>query len=215
VEPGLLFDMNGVITDDEMLHEGAFRSVLADVSVSLTHEEYIRYFAGRSDASGLSAFLAEREPSLVSDADELQKKKAAQYKRQADEALQLYPDVPETLHALRTANYAMALVTGATRAEVEAVLRVLGDNPFEAIVSAEDVRLGKPAPDGYIKAAQNLGKPASECIVVEDSPVGVESARRAGMYCIAVMTTHSADELSQADKIVGSLGDVCAELADR
>lgn len=207
--------MNGVITDDESLHEGAFRLVLAEVSVPFTHEDYIEFFAGRSDTNGLSAFLAERKPSLVSDANELQRKKAARYKRQADDALRLYPDVAETLRVLRAADFAMALVTGATRPEVEGVLRILGDNPFRTIVSAEDVRLGKPAPDGYLKAAQSLGKPASECIVVEDSPVGVESARRAGMYCIAVTTTHSADDLSRADKVVGSLGDVWIELGDR
>ena len=215
MKPGLLFDMNGVIVDDEVLHEGAFRSVLTDVSVSLTHDDYIQYFAGRSDANGLLAFLAKRDPSLVSVAHELQKQKTARYMQQADEALQLYPDVPKILRTLRAAEYALALVTGATRPEVEAVLHKLGDNLFETIVSAEDVQLGKPAPDGYVRAAHRLGKSASECIVVEDSPVGVEAAWRAGMYCIAVTTTHSADELSHADRVIGCLKELCTELGNR
>jgi len=70
------------------------------------------------------------------------------------------------------------------------------------------VTKGKPDPEGYLAAAKALGVAAASCIVVEDAPVGVEAARRAGMRCIAITSTHREAELAEATAIVRELRDI-------
>jgi mannitol-1-/sugar-/sorbitol-6-phosphatase len=80
------------------------------------------------------------------------------------------------------------------------------------LVGAEDVEKGKPDPECYLKGAQLLGATAEWCVVVEDTPAGIQAARSAGMVPIAVATTHRASELSDADAVVRTLCGVCLEL---
>ena len=88
------------------------------------------------------------------------------------------------------------------------MLRIVGENPFHVIVTADDVTSGKPAPEPYTTAGVRLGRRAAECVVIEDSPAGIESARRAGMHCIAVRSTHGTHELGRADRVVDSVEEV-------
>ena len=76
------------------------------------------------------------------------------------------------------------------------------------LVSAEDVREGKPSPDGYLRAAELLGVPPSACLVLEDAPAGIEAARAAGTIVVALSTTHPASSLAGARLLLGSLADV-------
>jgi HAD superfamily hydrolase (TIGR01509 family) len=102
--------------------------------------------------------------------------------------------------------YALAVVTGAPRKEAKHVLETfdLADY-FSQVVTGEDITLSKPHPEGYLKAAAMLQVSPSECIVIEDAPMGVNAAHRAGMRCAAVTTTHTPDELQEADWIVSRL----------
>jgi sugar-phosphatase len=75
----------------------------------------------------------------------------------------------------------------------------------EVMICAEDVRLGKPSPEGYVKAAAGLAVDPSRCVVVEDSPAGVEAGRAAGAQVLAITTTHSADQLARANVVVADL----------
>lgn len=78
----------------------------------------------------------------------------------------------------------------------------------EVLVTASEIRRGKPAPDGYLLAAERLGFAPESCLVVEDSPAGVEAAHRAGMKVIAVLSTHSAEELPESDAVAARLEDL-------
>ena len=80
------------------------------------------------------------------------------------------------------------------------------------LVTAEDVQRGKPAPDGYLLAARELGVAATSCVVVEDSPAGVAAGVAAGALVAAVTTTHPADALSSADLVVAGLPEVARAL---
>jgi HAD superfamily hydrolase (TIGR01509 family) len=89
-----------------------------------------------------------------------------------------------------------AVATSARRADVTRLLGALGLLPrFAAIVTAEDVARGKPDPEVYLLAARKLDAPPTRCLVFEDSTVGVEAARRAGMRVIGVTTAHAEAEL--------------------
>jgi beta-phosphoglucomutase len=82
---------------------------------------------------------------------------------------------------------------------------------FQAIVSAEDVVHGKPDPDVFLKAAERLKMPPRKCVVFEDAYVGIQAGHAAGMKVVAVATTHSPDELREADVVVNRLDELSAE----
>jgi sugar-phosphatase len=105
-----------------------------------------------------------------------------------------------------------AIVTSATRALAVARLGYAGLPVPRHIVTADDVVNGKPSPEPYLKGAALLGFPPADCLVFEDTPAGIGSARASDMQAVALQTTYPARELQAADAIVASLADVKAEL---
>jgi mannitol-1-/sugar-/sorbitol-6-phosphatase len=104
-----------------------------------------------------------------------------------------------------------AVVTSATRALALARLRYAGLPAPANLVSADDVSLGKPSPEPYLKGAALVAMPPADCLVFEDVPNGITAARAAGMRVIALKTTFTAGELAQADVVVDTLADIRAE----
>jgi sugar-phosphatase len=80
----------------------------------------------------------------------------------------------------------------------------------ERFVTADDVENGKPHPEAYLKGAEILGAAPETCVVIEDAPAGVRSAKAAGMRVVAVATTHREEDLYEADVVIGALSDVRA-----
>jgi sugar-phosphatase len=100
------------------------------------------------------------------------------------------------------------VVTSGTRALATTRLAAVGLPEPEVLVTADDVTFGKPDPEPYRRAAAALGVPAAECVVVEDAPMGVLAAKRAGMTVLAVATTHAPAALGQADLVFPGMADV-------
>ncbi|NUT49475.1 MAG: HAD-IA family hydrolase [Saccharothrix sp.] len=113
----------------------------------------------------------------------------------------------------RLARPEWAVVTSGTKPLATARLRAAGLAVPEVLVTAEQVERGKPDPAGYLLAARLLGKPARECVVVEDAEVGVEAGHRAGMKVVGVANGRRSAHLAGADLVVESLADL--EVADR
>jgi beta-phosphoglucomutase len=205
----VLFDMNGVLVDDEDLHERAFQSVVVQHGLHLSPADYRRYFAGKTDSAGFEAYLAQRAPGLAGSLDELVAAKAASYRERARQSLTAYNDAVALVRRLEQAGHQLGLVTGALRSEVNLILEQLGlTKTFTAIVAAGDTEQGKPSPAPFLLAAKCLNRRPQECVVIEDSPAGVAAARAAGMHCIAVTSTHARSELDEATQVVGTLHDV-------
>jgi HAD superfamily hydrolase (TIGR01509 family) len=117
----------------------------------------------------------------------------------------------ETIRALQARNVPLAIASSSVRASIEAILTRLGiRDAFALIVDGSEVVNGKPDPEAYLVTARKLGVNASECVVFEDSHVGVVAAKRAGMYCIAVRNprAQTRQDLSAADVIVDSMREV-------
>jgi mannitol-1-/sugar-/sorbitol-6-phosphatase len=106
------------------------------------------------------------------------------------------------------------VVTSGTRALASGRMEHVGLPLPERFVSADDVENGKPHPEAYLKGAEILGVSPEPCVVVEDAPSGVSSAKSAGMRVIAVATTYREDDLHEADAVVASLTDFQATLLD-
>jgi sugar-phosphatase len=122
------------------------------------------------------------------------------------EGVRPYPSAMELLGQLSSRQW--AIVTSGTRRVAEARMRHVGLPKPEIFITVDDVKAGKPAPDGYLLAASRLQVKPSECVVVEDAPAGIQSGKSAGMRVIAVASTLSSDVLRQADVAVRHLSEI-------
>ena len=112
----------------------------------------------------------------------------------------------ELVDSLRAAGVRLAVASSSPRAAIDALLVAIGlASAFDAVVSGEEVAEGKPAPDIFRLAAERLDVATEECVVIEDSPHGLDGARRAGMRTIAVRTRYTAGQVLWADAVVDSL----------
>lgn len=120
--------------------------------------------------------------------------------------VQAYEGALEILNSLSKEQW--AIVTSGSRQVTEARLRhVKLPIPF-VFITSENVKVGKPAPDGYLLAAQQLHVQPMECVVIEDAPAGVKAGKAAGMHVIAIVSTHTRSELQEADMIIQQLADL-------
>src|SRR5262249_51704546 len=111
----------------------------------------------------------------------------------------------------------VAVVTGSSREEAELVLEIMGIGELlDALVTTEDVKHGKPAPDGFLLAADRLGVLPAGCLAVEDSSAGIRAARDAGMRCLAVRGGNfSNQDQSEADAIIDTFAELDDALIER
>jgi HAD superfamily hydrolase (TIGR01509 family) len=122
-----------------------------------------------------------------------------------------YGGVDELIVRLKARGLRLALVTGTSQVNLQNHFGAWLSN-FDVTVTADDVERTKPDPEPYRKALEKLGIRAAEAIVVENAPLGIQSAKGAGLRVIAITTTNQADALKEADQVVGSINDVEALL---
>ena len=206
----VIFDFNGVIVDDEALHDEAFVSVWKkEMGIILTDDDLEKLIIGRTDREGMQN-IAEKY-GVPADIDYMIEQKKLGYQKLATD-LQPQKGLIELLNKI-SGKVKIGLVTSALRLEVLRIMDLFNlGNYFEAVITGEDVEKGKPHPEPYLNAAKALGVRPDECIVIEDSPVGIWSAKNAGMYCVAIRTkVFNASELYRADKMVNSLNEIKIE----
>ena len=212
----VIFDFDGVLADTEALHCAAFQEAVADHGITLPRTQYFARYLGLPDRDCLVALCADAgRPATAGDLDVLFHRKRAAFARLARGA-DLYAGVADTLRRLH-ADRTLAVASGAFRDEIEPILARGGVRRlFDAVVGAEDVRAGKPAPDPFLEALRRLAAidprlTVAACVVVEDSPRGVIAAHAAGMRCIAVTTNHPRSTLADADAVIAHVRDLRAE----
>jgi len=207
----IIFDFDGVIADSEPLHLAAFQQALEPEGIILTTEAYYADYLGYDDYDAIVAALREaKRPPTEESVQRLMAAKAEHFLALVREGVRILPGVPAFVRLAAT-RAPLAVASGALRREIELILAYAGlRKAFEAIVSAEDVSEGKPAPESFLLALERLKERAPNlvpdaCLVIEDSRAGIEAARRAGMRCLAVTNSYPASELGAADVVVPSL----------
>lgn len=200
----ILFDMNGVLVDDEDLQEQAFRQTLLKIDIPLSPQDYIHFFIGKTDRKGFEDYL--NTLGIAQDIDFLITQKGQEYEKLASNGIQSYSGVKEFIKAAVEHGLSLAVVTSSMRNEAISVLAGLDlTHYFKSVIAAEDVKNSKPDPEGYLKGAMSLSVDPQECIVIEDAPSGLNAAKAAGMFSVAILNTHSSDELSDAGIITKEL----------
>lgn len=199
---GVLWDMDGVLVDTGEFHYLAWKKVLPEYGIPISREVFQSTF-GMNNEGVLTALLGYTpEPELLA---EISERKEHYFRLAIRGRAQLLPGVARWLERLRQMGSRQAIASSAPRANIDALVEELNLRPyFQAIVSGVDLP-SKPDPSVFLRAADMIGVPPEDCIVVEDSVAGVEAARRAGMACIAVTTTSSAEALQSADIVVARL----------
>lgn len=200
----VIWDLDGTLINSVNHHWDAWREVMAAENITLTFDDFVADFGKRNDEILLGRIdpnMSETEVARIS----LAKEEA--YRRfMRAKGLVLLPGAETWLRQLKADGWRQALGTSAPQGNIDAAFDVLGIAEFfDAIMSSEQVKAGKPSPDVFLAAAERMDVSPEDCIVVEDAPAGVEAARRAGMKSVGVLTTH--DEL-KADWVFTSLDQI-------
>lgn len=207
---GVIFDLDGVIVNTEPLHELCEKQILKQYNVRISKEIFEK-IKGLSDVDAfrfyISHFKIDEHPSLLID------KKKQLYMKLLKRKARLYPGF-KTLAKQCRRKFKIGLATSSSKQNVHVLLKHFDIKQyFDALVTAEDVRLTKPYPDSYLKIAEKLHIKPNQCLVIEDSVHGITAAKTAGAKCIAVSTTFSKKKLQETsvDGVVRSLRDLSIE----
>jgi HAD superfamily hydrolase (TIGR01509 family) len=197
----LLFDFNGTLSDDEPILCEIFGELFAELDRPLTAETYFERLAGLADPEIARTWLGADHPAV----ERVVAAKIARYRIRVADGSSVPDHVREAVREAAAA-VTVGVVSGSARAEIEPVLAASGLNEFvETIVSIDDVDRGKPDPAGYLRALEALEIAAKDAIALEDTDVGIDAARAAGLRCIAVLGTLPSYRLARADEIVPRL----------
>ena len=207
----VIFDFDGVIANSEPLHFAAFRDVLEQECLSFSEREYYGSYLGYDDVGVFRAVAAEREMQWgAEDVAGLVKRKALRLEALERERSMLFPGAAAAIDRLAAA-FPLAIASGALKSEILRVLdRADLTRHFQAIVAAEDTPASKPSPAPYLRAMALLsaavGEPlgGADCVAIEDSQWGLESARAAGVRTIGITHTYPARALT-ADFVIADL----------
>lgn len=201
-----IWDMDGTLIDSADYHWLAWRDVMQKEGKPITYDEFAATFGQRNDTI-LRGYFG---PDIsLHDIERISTEKETRYRTHVrTQGIHLLPGIYHWLIQLHADGWQQAVASAAPRQNIATILDVLDIGSFfKAIVSAEDVQHGKPDPSVFLTAAERLNVAPSRCVVIEDSPAGIEGAHRAGMRAIGVQTTHAH---IQADCVVKTLDELPA-----
>ena len=222
----IFFDFNGVIIDDENIQMKAYQEVLRGHQIDLTEESYMSAL-GMDDRTFVKAmFERAKQPLTDPVLETVLGAKTDLHRQMIEDELPLFPGVLTFLKAAAR-EFSLGLVSMANQAEVGYVFARANLTPlFSVVVTAEDASVCKPAPDCYLTGLTKLNDKrqherklpllASECLAIEDSPPGIQSARAAGMRTLGITNTVPADALraAGAEVVTASLADCTVEAVE-
>lgn len=202
---GIIFDLDGTMVDNMMVHHRAWQQKLKELGLDLTLEEVrqqihgineeilFRLFGDKYTAGERARFAWEKEES---------------YRQIYKPSLQLIKGLPAFLQQLKQMDIPLGIGSAAPRENVDFILDNLAlRSYFKITLHAGDVLKGKPDPEIYERVAGAMGVPVSGCLVFEDSPTGVEAAMRAGSPVVVITTTHAQHEFAHFSNVIAFISD--------
>jgi len=179
---GLIFDCDGTVVDTMPVHYRAWCQALQQVGIKFPEDRFYS-FAGAPTVTIIQTLA--REQNIACDPEAVAHTKERIYVESMGELEPIHSVV--AIARRERGKRKLAIASGGWKRVVKESLTVIGvEDWFEAIVGADDVLDGKPAPDVFLKAAEIIGVPPEACLVYEDGDLGIEAARRAGMEVIDV-----------------------------
>ncbi len=196
---GIIFDSDGVLVNSMPYHAKAWVDVFAELDIHVTENE-IYEIEGSNHVGVINIFFEKAgrvpEPDMY---DRILEMKRAHFLE--NNRAETFEGMYECLSSMKN-KFKLAVASGADRTIVTSLMEKFYPGIFDTIISGEDVKNGKPDPEPYNKALELLGLDKKECFVVENAPLGIESAKNAGMFCVGIPTYLDVTKLQEADLIV-------------
>lgn len=205
----VIFDMDGVIIDSEPMHKVCERELFKLFGLSVSEEDHNALVGATDETMWQRIANTYGLPVTVTKAIQLTKTLYMDYLKD-QECLTPIPYVSKLIAELYRNEFSLVLASSSPHDQIDYILENFRIRSyFHTTISGEDVKAGKPDPEIFVKAAQLAGVDSKDCVVIEDSHNGVTAAKRAHMKCIGFLNPNSGNQdLSKADKIVHSLGEV-------
>ena len=198
---GVLFDFDGTLVNSMEEHYKGWRYALSYYNKDLEPKEL--YVLEGQGVERVARQLLDKNKIPLKFLPSVLESKRNYFEKYSN--IELYPGVKEVLNWLAKHSVKVAVVTGGDKSRVIKSLTMFEiEKYFDSVITADDVKNTKPNPEPFLKAAQKLNLISEECIVVENAPLGIVSAKTAGAYCIALKTTLQENELKDADKILSN-----------
>ena len=204
----ILFDMDGVLVDSEPLFLAAINRLLVQEGVEpISEKENEEYLIGTT-INETWRLLKLNRPLPLPTVEYIQRYDEI-VRQVMMEELEPQPGVRELIRVCEERGLPKAVASSSLHMWVDLKLNAIGlTGAFDAVLGGDDVSRGKPEPEIYITAAERLGVPPTECIAIEDSPIGIAAAVASGAYTIAVRTEYTRNlDVSQAHTVLESLED--------
>jgi beta-phosphoglucomutase family hydrolase len=200
---GFIFDMDGVIVDNYLYHIDAWREFCKRHGLSFEAEAFTRKYFGKNNTDILQALLGKSLSDI--EIDILGEEKESIYRELYQPFIKPLDGLKEFMSAIKMQGKKIAIASSAPQSNISFVVEKTGIKELvDVTVNGNMVRLGKPNPDIFLKAAELLRIQPEKCLVFEDSFSGIQAAINAGMQVLAVATTHKKEEHDPALTIIGN-----------
>ncbi|MFX1502451.1 MAG: HAD family hydrolase, partial [Promethearchaeota archaeon] len=202
----VIFDMDGVLADTGPIHFESWVKMGKKIGVKFTREIFKQSFGQTSPAIIRKLVGPDVDEAFIG---KWSKFKEQYYRELVRDKLKPLPGVINIINELKLEGFKLAVGSSGPPENVELLLsRLKIKNYFDTIITAAEVKKGKPEPDVFLIAAKTVTINPKNCLVIEDAPVGIEAAKRAGMISIALTTTHHKEELFGAHLIIKDLTEI-------
>lgn len=203
----VIFDMDGTMIDNTSFHKKAWIEFAEKMGIHLTDEDYRNKISGKRNDDILELLLGKK--LREEEWQKLGEEKEQIYRKIYSPHLKEVRGLKDLLDKLKKRKLKLGVATTSNKANRLFILQKLGImNLFDVIIGSEQINNGKPHPEIYLKVAEKLGVDPVECLAFEDTPLGIKSAKSAGMTVVTVLTTHNIQELSEADYFIKDFTEV-------
>ena len=194
----IIFDMDGVLVDSMRFQADAWAKAFQDAGINIVREDIYELEGSNDKRLIKSIFKEARKEPEPEHFERLPEKK-----RELLEFDRIIPfeGIPECLDELKR-HFRLAMVSGSNRNTVGKIVDKFFSGYFDVVINGSDLERGKPDPDPYLKALEMLGLTKNECMVIENAPLGITAAKRAGLYCVAVASMLEPEKVQHADLVL-------------
>ena len=197
----IIFDMDGVLVDSMPDHAEAWKQAFEASDIKIERRDIYELEGSNHKQIVELIFRRFGRNPTNEDIQELGSRKIEIFDK--IEHVKPFEEVNELLKQLAP-KYKLAVVSGSNRKTVHDLMNKFFPDKFQVIITGDDVLKSKPDPEPYLKAVEKLGVPKEQCLVIENAPLGIRSAKSAGLRCIAIPTYLDRERMKEADVIVDS-----------
>lgn len=206
----VLFDMDGVICHTNPHHAKAFEAFFDKYQIPYTDKEFADHMYGKHNSHIMTYFF--KRPIHGEELLQLENEKEQLFRDLYKDKVETIPYYQNFLEDLKSHNFKTAVCTAAPRANMDMIIDQLGiRSEMQSLMASEDVVLHKPHPEVYLNSAAKIGVDPTNCVVFEDSFSGVTAGLNAGMKVVAVLSSHTKEELPKCDYYIHDYSEISAK----